>query len=63
MQLGLEEYEILEDKVLSTIKLEMMDYNRIGELDLYLKHINMYDRMFEDRKLDIRDPLDRKSVV
>lgn len=63
MQLGLEEYEILEDKVLSTIKLEKMDYNIIGELDLYLKHINMYDRMFEDRKLDIRDPLLGKIAV
>ena len=48
---------ILEEKVLTIIKLEMMYYNRIGELDLYLKHINMYGRMIEDRKLDIRDSM------
>lgn len=41
----------------------MMDHNRIGELDLYLKHINIYDRMFEERKLDIRDPLIGKIAV
>ncbi|MBP2026104.1 hypothetical protein [Peptoniphilus stercorisuis] len=63
MQLGLKEYSILENRVLNTIKMEMMDYNRIGELNLYLRHINMYDRVFENRKLDVRKPKSGKIAV
>ena len=63
MQLGYEEYMILEEKVLNTIKLEMMDYNRIDELDLYLNHINMYDRLYNHKKLNKNDILSGKIAV
>lgn len=63
MRLGFGEYVELEKRVVRIIRSEMIEYNRVGELDYYLKEINIYNKIFDRRKDKENDYLDGKIAV